>query len=188
MSYSGEEPQIRVSKSFYARAVVGRILKGVGLVVVGAVVLYLCFSVTLLRVTIGRAGVIPVKNVTYPGGVLPAGSTVVVDRSATHDGSPVDDLRQSFVYNGNSAVVTVAAGPYGRLTWAAPGILTVDGKALGGFFPGNADGTSPIDSSNPYLSNEYVGECVRGACDPGALFLFNGDHVLGVPLSGGVSS
>ena len=99
---------------------------------------------------------------------------MVIDATAPVNSSFFGNLVQSFTPNRHVAVVRIAAGPYGRLNWASPGIVAVDGRLLG---------FSMENPNQKFLSNEYIAECVKGFCPTNSGIIFSADQIMGTPLS-----
>lgn len=180
-SFGPKEPEIRITKGMYGRLIYRRMIQVIGFGLLTALVLYLCFAATWVRVvpTLSGAGFVPLKNVTYEGGFLPSGAQVLIDRSEPQGNKIQNRLKQAFVPSSTAAKVEIIAGPYGELKWAAPNILTVDGKPIGAPYPANNEGKNPIDIEDPYLKNQYVAVCISGACTPGEALIFEQDYVYG---------
>lgn len=178
------EPEVRITRGTYARLILRRMMTMTGFLLLGLLVLYLCFAATWIRVvpTLSGSGLVPVKNVTFDGGKIPANVEILVDTEKAQDNGLLSHLKQSFVPSDSAAVVKVIKGPYGEMVWAKPNILTVDGDPVGVPFPGDEEGKSPIDEFNPYLRDEYVVECVSGNCNEGEALIVKRDHVYGVLL------
>ena len=178
------QPEVRITRSTYGRLIVRRVLKMVGFFLLALIILYICFAATWMRVvpTVSGSGLVPVKNVTYDGGIIPSDVEILVDRAAPQGKGLLSHLKQAFIPSDDAAVVRVIEGPYGELQWGQPNILTVDGNPIGVPFPADSEGKSPIDEFNPFLRDEYVVECISGACNEGEAFIVKRDHVYGVLL------
>lgn len=176
--------KVRVSNSAFSRLVFNTAVRWIGMTFAALAVVYLCFAVTLLRVVlIGDGSLVPVKNPTFVGSVVPSGSRVVVDPSRPHDGGIIDHMRQAFLPSRKASVVDVLAGPYGRLSWAEP-ILTVDGKAVSSNVSSSQYSAITKDRESQFLQNEYVVKCVKGDCTPGEVFIVSSNSVTGELLIG----
>lgn len=178
------ERQIRVSRSAFGRILVRRLVGAFVLLIAAMAVLYLCSAATVLRFIPVASGVGPVlvKNITYPGGILPPGATVLVNRGSEVKTDWMSKLAQSFTPANDGAVVKVLAGPYGKMTWAQPGIIAVNGKPMKAFFPPAKNGDSPIGADNQFLKDQYLVKCVSGACLSNEAFVVNSNQVYGSPL------
>lgn len=175
---------VRVSKSTYGKLVFKRVLRSLGVGVLFLGILYLCLSATLLRVVPTFDGLVPVKNMTYRGGIAPEGAVLLVSQEKNQKDNPLDRLRQAFVPDSSAVVVKVVAGPYGKLNWAPPNILTVEGVPSKVPFPKTSDGKSPIaDKDEPYLKDEYYVECIKGACEPGTGLIIQKDKIYGTVIT-----
>lgn len=186
---------VTVSKTMVIKAALRRASTGIKMSIAVALLFYLVFALTVVRLVPGvggGAGLILSKTDTFYGGIIPVSeeseqkTQVLIDRVSSHDNSLMDNLSQAFMINPNTAVVDVYAGPTGMLQWAQPNIITVNGKALPG--PMNpAVETLRNPEGNPinekvYLNNEYLGICVKGACETGEVVLFGENQVMGVPV------
>lgn len=182
---SSKEPEVRITKGMYGRLISRRIFQILAFGGIAAIVLYLCFAATWLRIvpTTSGSGLVPIKNVTYEGGILPPGAQVLVDRQDAQGANVIDRFKQAFTPRENAAVVEVISGPYGEMSWAQPGILTVNGEPIGVPFPADSEGKSPINTEDPFLKNQYVAVCISGACEVGEAFIFDKDHIYGSVLA-----
>lgn len=170
-------PQVRVSRATYGKFVFRRIGKVILYAFIGVLIVYFSLAATLLRVvpTTSGAGPVLVKNITYPGGLLPAGAAVLIDQKSAQEDDVWVHLRQASMPADNAAVVKVIAGPYGALTWTEPGVVTVDGELV--------SVALPTDPDTDYLENEYLAECISGACEPGEGLIFSEDYIYGSVVS-----
>jgi hypothetical protein len=168
-------PQVRIARSTYSNLLATKILKAAGIGFLLVAVIYLCFAVTIVRVLpTTTAGLIPVKNITFPGGLIPAGETVVVDMENQQGSTMVDYLKQSFVPNTNASVVKVEAGPWGNFNWNN-GVVVYDEEIVPMAMP-----EKPAETT---LENSYLVTCVEGACVPGQGYVIHTLQILGQPLS-----
>ena len=193
MATQNKQPQIRVSNSAFAKIVFHRATKSIAAVVGVAILLYVCFAATVLRVVpTTTTGFVPVKNLTFEGGTgnVPHGREILVDVAEQQGTELLDRLQQAFIPNRNAALVRVIAGSTGSLTWAHPDILSVDGKIVSLPMPaakeevkesGVFKDVSPLGDQK-YLKGEYAVECISGACETGTVFIVPKDHIIGVPL------
>jgi hypothetical protein len=167
-------PQVRIARSTYSNLLATKILKAAGVGFLLIAVIYLCFAVTIVRVLpTPTAGLIPVKNITFPGGLIPAGETVVVDMQNQQGSTMVDYLKQSFVPNPNAAVVRVDGGPWGKFQWNN-GVVVYDEEIVPMAMPNQPESTK--------LENKYLVTCLEGACVPGQGYVVHSLQVLGQPL------
>lgn len=167
-------PQVRIARSTYSNLLATKILKAslVGLLLLA--VIYVCFAITIVRVLpTTTVGLVPVKNITFPGGLIPAGETVVVDMEEGHGTGMTDLLQQSFVPNGNAAIVKVEAGPWGKFDWNN-GVVVYDEQILKMAMP-----EQPLATT---LENSYLVTCLEGACVPGQGYVVHSMQVMGQPL------
>ena len=74
---------VRVSQGTYQKALITKLFAQllIGLLVV--VFVYICFAATIVRVVPSDAGLIPVKNNTYPGGQVPPAAQILVSLEAS---------------------------------------------------------------------------------------------------------
>jgi len=173
---AGPNPSIRVSKETYRQAMFKKTLKNVLIIILILFALYLGVAAVMMRVVPSSAGMIPVKNNTYSGGELPDDSQALISLKPGEDPvktGPMDRLQQAFIPQKPTALVSVKAGPFGKISWVA-GIFTVDGQPI----------TSTIkeNSELKFLENQYVGICISGDCAPGTALIFHKDKVMGIPL------
>lgn len=167
---------IRVSQGAYQKAILKSVFGNLILAVIALVVIYLSFAATVSRVVYSSAGFVPLKNNTYAGGVLPPKSQALVVLGGNKVGEKVADrLKQSFIPQKPSALVSIAAGPVAQEVKWTGSILTVDGKAM----------PAPVaqDPGLEFLSGQYVAVCIEGDCTPGTLMFFKDDQVLGIPFA-----
>ena len=175
MSSENNQPAsaVRVARNAYFRIIAKRVSMVVIWTLVSAFFVYVAFAATLLRVVpTGTMGGVLVREPTYEGGMIPENAVVLVRTSGSAPDNMIGRLQQAFTVQSDAALVRVEAGPYGKITWASPGLTTVNGKRV-----------SVLLTKNPgeYLSNQYIAECLQGACDKGSGLLFRADGVLGVP-------
>lgn len=157
--------------------------------------LYFILALTLVRIVpglAGGAGLVPVKNPVFYGERIPIAqenekpSRVLIDTTNEHDGSILDNAKNSFMNNPNTAIVDVYAGPAGALKWEQPNILLVNDRAMPAPMPGvqkttrNPQGSPINEKENLY--QEYVGICVEGNCNEGEAVIFNYNQLIGIPL------
>ena len=167
-------PQVRIAKGTYSSLMATKILKALGFGVIALLVLYLCFAATIVRVLpTSSIGFVPVKNITFAGGLIPAGENVIVDMQNTQGSEVLDHLKQSVLPNGNAARVQVEAGPWDSFTWKE-GVVIHDQQVLTMEMPNRPESTD--------LHDEYLVTCLEGACVPGQGYVLNENQVLGSPL------
>lgn len=168
-------PEIRIAKSTYANMLSTRILKTLGIGLIALVVVYFAFAVTIMRVLpTASAGLIPVKNVTFEGGLVPAGEVVVIDMVKPHGTDIQDYFMQSIVPSASVSVVRALHGPWGTFGWAEPGIIAVDGELVQNVFMDKP--------ASDQLNNQYLVECITGACEPGKAYVIPANNLMGIPL------
>lgn len=178
-------PTIRVANTTFAKIVFLKTIKSLGIFLAIIMLVYVCFAATILRVVpTSEAGLIPVKNVTFTGGNVPLGREVLVDTVEPQGSGVFDRLKQSFVPNSNAAVVRVVSDRIGKLEWVPPNILMVDGKPVGvPMSPVDKDGNPRnFSGENGFLNDEYVAECIKGACVEGEALIIPSENIMGIPL------
>lgn len=177
------QPQIRVAKSAYRKIVFKKVVSVLGYTVVGVLVLYLCFAATIMRVvpTTSGAGLVPVKENTFPGSNIPTGETILVDTVNEQNSEYLDRLRQAFVPSKTATVVEVVAGPYGSFKWLESGIITVDGELTKAYM--SEKPMKSEDEPKEKLLNEYLAVCVSGDCNPDEAIIVSADNVYGLTLT-----
>lgn len=179
-----KSPQIRVANSAFAKILFHKATKSIGIIFASILILYVCFAATIIRVVpTTTTGFVPVKNLTFEGGKVPVGREILVDVANVQGTQIVDRLKQSFLPNSSAAMVEVLGGPVGKLTWAPPDILAIDGTPVKAPMPA-IDGKSPIgeNEENWFLKKAYAAKCVSGACNVGEVIIISADNVIGVPL------
>lgn len=178
------KPALRVSKSSVNKLVVKKILTGIGYTITGLAVIYIVFALTLMRfIPTTNFSLIPVKNTTYAGNIVPVGSEIVVDITGKEHGKGLlDRAEQTFLPGKGTSVVVVEAGPNGKLKWDKPGIISVNDEILDIFLAPNDEGKAPFDEKDPYLRSEYIVTCITGACIPGDSMIIPSHSILGDPL------
>lgn len=168
-------PQVRIARSTYSNLLATKILKAAGIGLLLLTVIYVCFAATIVRVLpTTTIGLMPVKNVTFPGGLIPAGEKVVVDMEGDQGSSIVDYLKQSFVPSDSAALVRVEAGPWGNFSWNN-GVVIYDEEIVPMAMPNKPE-------SN-LLENSYLVTCLEGACVPGQGYVVHSLQILGQPLA-----
>lgn len=162
---------IRVDKREYQKSILKAVLTQFTLFIFFVIVVYLAMAATIVRVVPTQYGMIPSKNNTFEGGILPVNSQVHINLSGEVKEGPVDRLKQSVIPAEASAVVSVIAGPIGAVT---KNPFSVNGLTM----------PEPIGfpADKEYLEDEYIGVCVEGACQPGSTVLFNDKQIIGVLL------
>ncbi len=169
-----KNPQIRIAKNTYSNLLATRILKAFGIAFIGIVVVYACIALTIFRVIpTTTAGLIPVKNLTYSGGLIPAGEFIMVDMESPQGSEILDRAKQAFLPSSTAAVVQVEAGPWGNFEWSS-GVVTFDEKIL--------KLSMPVDPGTNQLQSQYLVTCVEGACVPGEGYIIPANHIMGQPL------
>lgn len=173
---SGKSPQIRIAKATYNSMLATRILKALGVVAVLGFIIYFCFAATIMRIIpTTNAGLLPVKNITYAGGLIPQGALVATDMESERGSNILDYLEQSFIPSSTVAIVEVEAGPWGTFSWS-DGSVTFDEKLLPMKMPDQPDTTA--------LENDYLVTCVKGACVPGQGYIVPASYIMGQYLGG----
>lgn len=175
-SVGKKTPQIRIAKNIYYKNVFKKFASFFSYFVLVSVVIYMCFSLTILRVIPSNTnlGFVPVKNMTFPGGIVPEGEQVVMNTVSAQGTTFVDRMKQSFLMNPDVVLVDVLAGPYGKVKWAPGGLTTVDGKPLPVSFE---------EKPKEFLEDEYIVRCIKGNCVEGEVFIIPVENVYGQPLN-----
>lgn len=177
-------PSIRVSKSAYRKYMFKKIYDILGYIIIALLIIYLCFAITILRIvpSMSGTGLVPIKNMNYSGGIIPEGNKLLIS-SEKVDNSIFGKLKQTFIPSKDYSVVKVKAGPYGKLTWAEPGIISVDGKILDVSYPPQEKGKNPLEENEQnYLKDQYVVSCISGNCQVNQGYIISKDNIVGVPL------
>lgn len=168
-------PQVRIARSTYSNLLATKILKAAGIGLLLITIIYLCFAVTIVRVLpTTTIGLMPVKNVTFPGGLIPGGENVVVDIEDKQGSTMVDYLKQSFIPSDSAALVRVEAGPWGNFSWNN-GVVIYDEEIVPMAMPNQPEDTK--------LENSYLVTCLEGACVPGQGYVVHSLQILGQPLA-----
>lgn len=182
-------PQIRIARQTYNNLIATKILKMFLLALLGFAILYVCFAATIIRVIpSSSAGPVLTKNLTFPGGLVPAGSLVVVDVAHAQGGEMMDYLKQAFVPSNSIAIMRVAGGPWGNFDWDQSGVVSYKGKIVAMTIPeatndeGVKLGVPATHRGDTSLQNEYLMACVSGACVPGRGYVFPSNHIMGQPI------
>jgi len=172
--------EVRVAKSAFAGLLVKRVWGIFGFSLLALFVIYLCFASTLMRVvpTTSGAGLVPVKGNTFPGGIIPENTEILVNVKNEVKTGHFDKLGQAFIPTENAAVINVKAGPNGEVKWMESGVITVKGKMTEAFFF--------EDPEKDFLESEYVGVCVSGACKPGEGIIVPKNNIYGVVIDSSV--
>lgn len=178
------EPTVKVAKGTYRKVVAVRFIKVISSVFVILLAVYGVFAVTLLRVVpTTTVGFVPVKNMTFEGGIAPADAQLLISVNTPQGTGFVDRLKQSFLPTDDAALVQVVAGPYGKMAWVEPDILTVDGYPTGLHLEAKEGDISPLESRSEYLKDEYLALCLEGSCEVGDAIIFPKDRIMGTPLT-----
>jgi len=187
-----KQPQIRIARQTYNSLIATKILRYAFVSFLGFMLLYLCFAVTIMRVVPSVSiGPVLTKNITFPGGLIPEGTTVLVDVTGPQGSEMLDYLRQAFVPTNTVAVMKVHGGPWGTFNWQESGVVSYDGKILDMTIPArvNDDGVVLDVPATPRgdtkLENEYLMTCVEGACVPGQGYVFKALNIMGQPIGRG---
>jgi hypothetical protein len=169
-------PSVRIARRTYANMLSTRILKNAALGLLVILVVYFAFAVTIMRVLpTTSVGLLPVKNITFEGGLVPAGEVVVLSMTQPQGEEITDYLKQSVVPTTDAAIVKVIAGPWGAFEWSPPGIVAVNDQIV--------ENVVMAEPSDQELTSEYLVECLSGSCVAGQAYVIPSNHLLGVPLS-----
>lgn len=165
---------MRVSKGAYVKDSFSTLFKVFGYILFGVLALYILFSMFLMRVLPSPdLGATPIKNITFDGGIVPVGENVIVNLEGEVDDSILGSLKQAFVPQSGDAEVVVLTKPYGEITRAEDGSVSVDGEKIG---------VIELDSEKEYLEDKYLAECLAGACNAGDIVLVDKNSVYGERL------
>lgn len=163
--------KVRVANSAYYKMIFGKIFSGLGVLVIGLIVMYLAFALTIMRfIPSSNMGPVLVKNATFEGGLIPAGAVVAIGDDERPEGA-LGNIYNAFIPQ-DVKIVKVVAGPNGEIEWKGGGLVTVNGRLLDVELEEKPEGS--------FLSGRYIVKCLEG-CEPGA-FLVTDNQVLGVPL------
>lgn len=140
-------------------------------------VIYFCFAATLLRVVPSLSGTGPVfiKNATVEGGMFPSGHEVLVDPTRENEGGVMDNLYVSFVPSSDYQEVEIISGPYGEFSVDGDGAVTVDGGETGLVM----HEMFSEDRDDEVLRDEYIAECLSGACEEGQAVIVPVENIAG---------
>jgi len=173
-----DQSNIRIAKSAFNRMLFSTIRKVVGFGLLSIIIIYTSFAATIVRfIPTDDSGIVLVKNNTFTGGVIPAGENVFVSFNQEQKTSMGDRLQQAFTLHNGTGEVQVLAGPYGKITWAEPGIIAVDNEPLNVNYPN--------EPNQEFLENDYIVICISGGCEPGSTFIISSENIFGIPISGG---
>lgn len=109
---------------------------------------------------------------TYVGGTVPAGSTIYVSTTNAVENSFLTNLQEGFSGLPNGAVVKTIAGPVEEIVVDNTGRASVGGDDISGVLPADF-------ANGGYLKNQYLVECVSGACTSGDLLVINQNQISG---------
>lgn len=176
-------PKVNVYKKTATKHLITQVLNLFLIAIAALFVLYIIFAATIIRVVPAGSGIGPivVRNNTFYGGFIPENSVVLVNNAEEIDNSPLNNLKMSLPFlNDDVSIIQVKAGPVGKFSWTAPGVVSIDGKIIdGGLFPPLEDKSQFI---RKYLENEYIGLCIEGNCVPGDLVIFGANNIMGIPV------
>lgn len=178
--------QIRVAKNVYRKQLAKKVLVIFGYALLVIVVIYACFAATIIRVipATNGMGAVPVKQATFPGGIPPLGSRLVVNPNSTIGSGGVDKLIQGFMPTSEVAIVEVHSGPFNKVSWMSDGSVWIDGVDSKLKMSEKNAKSEGLDGDNPRgLKNEYLVECIEGDCTVGSGLIISLDNVYGVPFS-----
>lgn len=109
---------------------------------------------------------------TYVGGTVPQDSTIYVSTSNVVSNSFLTNLQEGFSGLPNGAVVKTIAGPVEEIIVDNYGNASVGGDDIAGVLPAEF-------AQGGYLKNQYLVECVSGACTAGDLLVINQNQISG---------
>lgn len=115
---------------------------------------------------------------TYVGGVVPAGSIIYVSMSSSIENNFLSNLQEGFNGVKDGAVVKTLAGPVQEISIDMKNSevsLYKDGK-----IEDIIEGVIPEQYADiTLLKNQYLVECVSGACKKGQLSIINQEQISG---------
>ena len=165
---------IRVAQGTYQKALLKKLVSQLLIAIIGLFVVYLCFAATIVRFVPSSAGIVLTKNNTYPGSELPENAQVLISLGEEDVKTGLGDrLKQSFIPQDSAALVSVLAGPTGRVKWTGQQ-LTVNEEPVAVNFA--------EDPNVPFLEGQYIAICIKGDCAPGSPVIFEKGKVIGVPI------
>ena len=173
-----ESDVIRISKWVAFRAQLARIMKLLFGITVALLIVYFCFALTLLRFvpSTSGTGVQLIKGVSAPGGFIQQGNQVLASAEQEQDQSWGNKLQTAFVPSDEWMLVEVVAGPYGELS-VSEGQVTVDNRVH------NVNiNLAAFRNHGKYLSDEYIVNCISGACNPGQAMIIGKEYIAGEPV------
>lgn len=188
----------RVDKKFVNKEVLKRLSKIPVTVLITVVATYFVLVISIFRVVPSTAGteLVPIKDITTKGGILPSDTQVLVNRAERADLTVLGKIKSAFIPRGDLAVVKIIAGPYGEMKWNPPHNMSLivnkfkkeEGQKVSRhketivietpFLPLGEEKRSPTYYGK-YLENQYLCTCISGACTPGAGLIIHRDGVLG---------
>lgn len=165
-------PELKVAKSILSKVVFKKALSFIMIGILGVIAIYFSFAGTVMRFipATGDPGLVLVKNLTFDGGIIPPNEIILVTNSEL-DFSVINKLKMSVTPDENAAIVRVEAGPYGKIEWAEPGIVSVDGNPINSLLPYRPGQT--------HLQNEYIVTCLIGPCGPGSAIIIGVENIYG---------
>lgn len=140
--------------------------------------IYAGLSSTILYLTSTKDASFIVARGTYVGGIIPEGSYVYVNTDGKIENNFLSNLNEGFSGIKNGAVVKTLAGPVQEIK------VDNDKQTISiienGKVVNEIDGALPEEYNNiNYLKNQYLTECLSGACEKGELLIVNQNQVSG---------
>lgn len=174
-----ESNVIRINKWAALRAQISRITKLLFGIAIAVLIVYFCFAITLLRFvpSTSGTGVQLIKGISAPGGFIQQGNQVLASATTEQDQSWQNKLQVAFVPSDEWILVEVVAGPYGELG-IEDGNITVDNRVH------NVDiNLDAFKEHGHFLNDEYIVNCVSGACVPGQARIIGKEYIAGEPVT-----
>jgi hypothetical protein len=180
-------PTVRVQQGTYQKVLAKKLLSQLMGAFFIIALIYLSLTATVLRFVpiVADDGKLPggfdfvlAKNSSFNSGVVPAGkqALITLDSEVEIKDTILDNLSYSISPQKDTAVVTVLAGPAGKIQWAKKtGAIAVNGSVL--------PLVLPEDPGKKFLVNEYIATCVSGNCQPGATIWFQQKQLYGVTVA-----
>lgn len=157
----------RVQTSAATRVLLRRAVRYVLYSLVALIAVYLVVATFAVRFISAGSGHVLVRDPIFEGGQAPAGSVILVSEN---EPKMKPGLMRNFVdsvtHHPDAKVVTVEAGPFGKVEKNKEGLTTVDGRVLSG----------SLDNPPSYLGDQYI------VSDGDKLLLVNETQVLGEVL------
>lgn len=173
--------KVKVSPWYYAQKILGKVLKGL---IVLVLVLFMAYSFILVPtsmryVVTEEFGAQLTKDPTIVRGGVPAGKVELA--TIGEDEGWLDSfgakMRTAFTYHDGVSGVAILAGPSNRVLQNKKGEMVIDGVTLAGSrVPVNY---GILEDRKWYLDNQYVALCLDGDCKAGETYIVDEGSLLG---------